>query len=166
MTPRVRVAGAALLMLAGVFAWRALFPGDEAMIRRELRDLAETVSFAPDQPPLARLQSAARLVAFFTPDGEVDLRPWDHPRMSIRGRDELRQTALAARNAVGSLSVRFERVAVRRGPGATEAHVELTAVGRTDRDAEERAQDLAFEMAKIDGTWLIRRATAVEYLER
>lgn len=153
------------LVAGGIVVWRVVFPSDDAMIRRQLHALAETASFASDEPPLSKLTSAARLVSFFTVDGEVDLRPWDHPPMTIRGRDELRQTALAARSAVSTLAVRVENVDVTFVPASAEATVRLTVVGRTSRDTDEHAQEMQLGMAKVDGTWLIRRATTVDYLE-
>jgi SnoaL-like domain len=152
-------------VIAGsVWLWRIMFPSDETVIRRQLQELAVVASFPPNEAPLAKLTNAARLANFFTADGEVDIAPWNYQRVIIKGRDEIRQAAVGARNAVMSLSVTTEDVEIVSGPTKGRATVRLILTGRTSQDAERRSQPMHLDLRKVDGDWLIQRITTEEYL--
>ncbi|HSH16862.1 MAG TPA: nuclear transport factor 2 family protein [Verrucomicrobiae bacterium] len=152
------------LVGGGVWLWRVLFPGDEVLIRRQLADLAEIASFPADEPPLAKLTNAAKVAAFFTVDAEIDIQPWGYRRMGLRGRDELRQAALGARNALASLSISAAHVEVKLSPVDERATVRFTLIASSNRNPERQSQEMELEMSKAGGDWLIQRARTVDYL--
>jgi len=160
----MRIGALVALLVGGYFLWQGLFPGDETRIRRQLKELAEAASFTATEAPLAKLTNAARVANFFTVDGTVEVEPWGYRRLVLSGRDELRQAAVGARNAVAALVVRFENVAVTLTPDRSRATVRLTLLGRTSEQTEMQSQEMRFEMIRTDGDWLIGRAETVEYL--
>lgn len=149
----------------GYLLWDKLFPGDEVLIRRQMEAMAQAASFPADEAPLAKIGNAAKLANCFTADGEVDVEPWGYRRIVVKGRDELRQAALGARNAVVSLTVGIENLEVTLGPGEDEATVRLSVVGNTSQQTERQSQSMRLELRKVDGDWLIHRATTIEYLK-
>lgn len=155
---------AVLVIAGGFWLWKVLFPGDEVLIRRQLAELAEVANIPANEPPLAKLTNAAKLAGFFTADGEVDVAPWGYRRVVVSGRDELRQAALGARNAVSSLTVGVEAITVTVGPGEGEAKAQFTLIGRTSESPERQSQAMEAELRKVDGEWLLRRVRTVEYL--
>ena len=166
MKNSLRIALLVAFVFGGGWLWRTLFPGDEALIQRQLHKLAEVASFPSNEAPLAKLTNAAKLANFFTVDGEVDMAPWNYQRVIINGRDELRQAAVGARNAVMSLSVTAEGVVIVLGPADGQATVRLSLTGRTSQDPEARSQPVQLDLRKVDGDWLIRRITTEEYLKQ
>lgn len=166
MKNSLRIALLVAFVFGGGWLWRTLFPGDEALIQRQLHKLAEVASFPSNEAPLAKLTNAAKLANFFTVDGEVDMAPWNYQRVNINGRDELRQAAVGARNAFMSLSVTVESVAIVLGPADGLANVRLSLTGRTSQDTEARSQPVQLDLRKVDGDWLIRRITTEEYLKQ
>lgn len=166
MKNSLRIALLVAFVFGGGWLWRTLFPGDEALIQRQLHKLAEVASFPSNEAPLAKLINAAKLANFFTVDGEVDMAPWNYQRVIINGRDELRQAAVGTRNAFMSLSVTVESVAIVLGPADGLANVRLSLTGRTSQDTEARSQPVQLDLRKVDGDWLIRRITTEEYLKQ
>lgn len=161
----IRIALVALALAGGFWLWRVVFLGDEALIRRQLQELAEVASFPPNEAPLAKLTNAAKVAGFFTGDGEVDVAPWGYHRVVLSGRDELRQAAVGARNALTSLSVGVQAITITLGPDEGQAKASFTLIGRTSENPERQAQAMQVELRKVEGDWLIRRATTVEYLK-
>jgi hypothetical protein len=160
----LRILLLAVVAAGGVWLWRVLFPGDEAVIRRQLHELAEVASFPANEAPLAKVTNAEKVAGFFAVDGEVDMAPWGYQRIVIGGRDELREAARGARFGLASLTVGVEAVNIVLGPGDDQATASLTLVGRTAGNPERQSQAMEFEFRRVDGDWLIRRAKTVEYL--
>jgi len=164
LKPVIRITLLALALAGGVWLWRVLFPGDEALIRGQLQELAEVATYPPNEAPLAKVTKATRLGGFFTVDVEIDIAPWSYRRVVINGRDELRQAAVGARNLVSWLTVGVEAVTVTLGPGEDQATANFTLVGRTSGNPDRQTQPMRVDFRQVDGEWLIRRAETVEYL--
>ncbi|HAV64627.1 MAG TPA: hypothetical protein DCY13_19955 [Verrucomicrobiales bacterium] len=154
----------ALLLAVGFWVWKTFFPGDEALIRRQLVALAEAASFGSDEAPLVKLTNAARVAGFFTADTEIDIAPWGYQRVVISGHTEVQQAAVGARNAVASLSVRVENIEITFRDDPAGARVRCTLTGRTSRESETQSQEMELEMLKLDGDWLIHRARTFDYI--
>lgn len=155
----------AVLALAVAFGlWRVLFPGDEALIRRQLDALAKFASFPANEAPLMKLSNAAKVAGFFTADVELALANWEAGRIELKGREDLRQAAVGARNALTALAVTAENVTVTLGPEADHATVRLSLVVRLAGDPERRVQEVQLALRKREGDWLIHRAATIEYL--
>jgi hypothetical protein len=162
----VRIGLLGLLLVGAIWLFRILFPGDEAVIRRQLHDLAAAASFATEEAPLIKVTNAARVAGHFTPTTSIEISVWDRGRFTINSRDEVRQYAFAARNAVASLSVEVSGIEFAEGPADDRATVRLTLGGRIGGRAERETQEMELELTRLEGEWLISRARTVEYLAR
>src|ERR1700690_2121138 len=97
----------ATLMVVGIWLWLELFPSPEKVIRQRLATVAKRASFAADEGALARLADPESLAGYFSTNVEIDLDVPGRIQHTILGRDEITQTAAAARSTVSSLSVKF-----------------------------------------------------------
>jgi hypothetical protein len=166
LKPVVRIGWAVLALAGALWIGRTCFPGDEKVIQRRLRDLAATASFPVNEAPLAKVTNAAKVAGFFTEDTDIDLEVWEYGRITIKGRDEVRQTALGARNATAALAVDFGDVEFTSGPSGGLASVRATLGGSTSERPERRSQELKLDFKKVDGQWRIARVRVFEYLSQ
>src|SRR5580704_9518407 len=98
----------AALIALGVWLWTVFFPPPEKIIRRELREVAACVSFAPDEGALARVANVEKLAGYFAPDVKIHFDTMDTGQHSLEGRDEVAQAAYAARSQLTALQVKFQ----------------------------------------------------------
>src|SRR5690348_14459496 len=108
----VRLILLAAFIAVGVWLWTTLFPGPEKIIRKQLAGVAKAASFGGKEGPLAIAGNVAELVGHFSRDAQVTFDGPTEGPYSLNGRDEIQQAALAARQALGSLSVEFLEVDV------------------------------------------------------
>jgi len=95
-----------LLLLAavaalGVWAWTALHPSPERLIRKQLEGVARAVSFRPNEGYLAKLAGARSLPDFFSTNVEINIDLPGRQEHRLAGREEIQQAALAARTGAG-----------------------------------------------------------------
>lgn len=148
---------AATVVAALVWGYRALFPSDERLIRRELADLVESANAVAIDDGVARLAAAARVGQHFTPDATVDFGP---PYGRLDGRDRL--VAFAAAGHGTSWRVEIARVQVVID-AAQSARVRLTATvtnERPDGGIEADARELALGLRRVERRWLIAQFEA------
>ena len=156
---------AVLLAAAGLLALLFWPEGDDHAIKRRLSELVEHMN-AGGVEGLGAVTRAAEIGAYFTHDVVVNLGQGAAP---LSGRETL--IAMAARFQPSRTShvVSLADVTVARRPGTAIADVALTVTltGRDARTGEPAtdARELALEMRKDAGDWLIARATAVETLK-
>ena len=148
-----------------MLAWLFWPEGDDRAIKRRLDALVEHVN-AGGAEGVGAVTRAAEIGAYFTDDVVVDLGQGTAP---IAGRETLIGMAARFQPATASRVVSLEDVTVATRPGTAIADVALT-VTLTGRDARTGAQtmdarELALEMRKDSGEWLIARATAVDTLK-
>jgi len=135
--------------------------GDEARIRRQLEDMAETVSIEGRETPMIRQARATRLGTYLTADVDVDLGA---PFSPVAGRDAVARAAAQVRVPAGGMTVEFDEVQVtvdgeaRHAVASTRASVRAgTAVGGDLLETRE----LDLELSEIDGVWLIAQVRVV-----
>ena len=120
-----RVVWLAALVAAGVWLWTVLFPSPEKVVRQRLATVAQRVSFTANESALARLADAESLAGYFSTNVEINLDVPGRIQHTIVGRDEITQTAVAAR----STGQQPQRQIPRRGrdhrPGQTIRHGRL-----------------------------------------
>jgi hypothetical protein len=160
------VRGILLIALAavGFWLWTVFFPSPEHVIRKQLDQLALSVSFASNEGSLAKAINSERLTGFFTPDVEIMVDVPGHSQHTLHGRDELLQAAMAARGMAGSLSVEFLDINVTLAPDKMSAVVNLTAKGRAGTERDMLVQELKFSMKKVKRDWLIYQVETVKTL--
>jgi len=149
---------AALLIGAGVWLWGILFPSPEKVIRARLREIEGLVSFPANQASLTALTEVQRLCSFLSPDVEVHVDASGMGRAVARGRDEVRQGALAWRNSVNGANVQFPDINVVLAPDRQNADVFLTVKARVPTDPDTVIVEMKLAFAKQGRNWLITRA--------
>jgi hypothetical protein len=159
-----RVVLLAALAAAAFWLWTVLFPSPEKIIRRQLGKVAQRASFAANETALARLADAESLAGCFSTNVEINLDVPGRLQHTILGRDEITQTAMAARSNVSSLSVKFLDVAVTVAPNKQSAMADFTVEVRVAGDPDLIVQEMKFTLQKIGGQWLITRVETVRTL--
>ena len=144
--------GACLVALA-VFAWRALFPTEEARIRRQLDALVDDVNDLSGG--VSGLAAAAKLATFFTEDVVVDPGRGATP---LRGREVILAAAGHWRPVDDGAEISLADVDVTVAPDEGSAAVTLTALRGSD------AHEFALTMVKRESAWLISHVTAISPL--
>jgi hypothetical protein len=156
------------VVLAGVgwWVWTTFFPSPETAIRKELNQLARAASFSPSETPLAKLANAQKLGSFFTTDVTVTVDVPGRSQQTLSGREELVQSALAARSVANGMNVEFFDIIVMLGPDQQTAMANLTARARVPGEKDFNVQELKFSLKKVGGDWLIYKVETVKTLSR
>jgi hypothetical protein len=147
------------------WAWMALHPSPERLIRRQLDGVARAASFGPNQGALAKLSSAQTLAYFFSTNVEVNLDIPGHPDHRLLGREEIQQAALAARGSVQSLTVTFPDVTLIVNADKKSAVADLTLQVRISGEQDMIVQEMKVTLRKIDGDWLVTKVETVRALQ-
>jgi hypothetical protein len=161
-----RLALIAALLGLGVWGWRTLFPGPEAVIRSRLTGLARAASFEPDEGTFAKAYNAQKLSAFFTTNAEISVNAPGIPPQSLSGRAEVLQAAMAARSHLKGLKVEFLDANVTLGQDRQTAVVNLTCKATVSGEHDFFVQEFNFMVRKVDGEWLIYRVETVKTLSQ
>src|SRR5580658_4526241 len=103
--PRLLLLAVVLALLA--WAWVALHPSPEKLIRKQLDGVARAASFEANQGTLAKLAGAESLEDFFSTNVEIKIDVPGHREHRMMGRSEIPQVAMGVRASVRSLSVAF-----------------------------------------------------------
>jgi hypothetical protein len=155
-----------LLVVAGGYGiYRLVFPSDRVLIRKQLHELAQDVSFRGEgASPLAALAGVNRLLGYFTADVEIQLGEMPGARNRIiQGRDELRELVAGSRVSSRSIATRLQEVYIERVAGGV-AVVQVIVGVRVDGDEDEYIQELRLGMMKEGRTWLIQRVEPIATL--
>ena len=161
---RVLLAGG--LVALGMWAWTALFPSPERVIRKRLTELAKVATVSGNEAPLAALLNSEKVAGFFTADIEVNLEVPGRAQQVFSGRDDLVQAAKLLRSAAGALNVEFYDIIVTVGPDKATAEANLTLVARTASERDKIVQELKLRLNKAEGAWRIYRLETVKTLSQ
>lgn len=155
---------ALLLIVAGLAYW--LWPASpESIIKKNLGEVAKLASFGPNEAPLAKLSNSQKLTLHFANELEIliDVPGRAHQQV-FHTHDELLQTAMGARSALGSLEVQFPDINVTVGPDRATAVADATAKIFIAGDKDFIIQEIKISLKKIEGKWLINRLETVKTL--
>jgi hypothetical protein len=155
---------AAILVGVGLWIYTLLFPPPERVIRKRLNQLAKCVSFASNESPLAAAANTQKLVNFFTPDLEIKITVPGGSSLTLQGRDELLENAMAARKASGSLQVQFLDPQLLITADRLSADVHLIVKAKVGRDGELIVQQLKLVLNKVERDWKIKTIETVKTL--
>jgi hypothetical protein len=147
-----------------IWGWMALHPSPESVIRSRLNNLAKTISFKSSSGSLAQAYNAEKAAEFFTPDVEVEVNLPGFEPLSLHGREEVMQVAMAARSRLTSMKVEFPDMNVTIDPGGQSAKVNLTGKATMPGERDISAQEFDFKLKKVDGKWLIYHVETVKTL--
>jgi ketosteroid isomerase-like protein len=151
-------------VLAGVWVWRILFPGDERLIRQLLAEAAQTASVKPNENPIFKLAGANKLVGFFSPDAVVKVEVAGLDTRSLSGRDDLLQAVAAARAGLQEARIQLHEVAVQVDPAGRAATAQLVATAYLNGTGNPVVQELRLQLGKIEGRWKIVRVETMRGL--
>ena len=131
----------------------------------QLKKLSNLASFGPDEPSFRRFSKIQTMGALFTEDIVILLDSIDTDTRTLRGRDELKQYAMAAKTIGNGLKAEFFDVNIDLGPSREAAVVDLTAKLKFGGDPDFIPMELKLNMKKIHGEWLINRVESVSPLK-
>jgi hypothetical protein len=160
--PRLLFLAAAVALAA--WAWVALHPSTERLVRRQLAGVAHSASFGPSQGTLAKLSSAESLADFFSTNVEIKIDVPGYQQHHLAGREEIQQAALAMRAWVKSLSVNFPDVNVTVNTDQQSAIADLTLQATVAGERDMIVQEMKVTLRKINGQWLIVKVETVRTL--
>jgi hypothetical protein len=149
------------LALAAAIAfaiYSVFFPPAEKVIKKRLQKLAGAISARPGGN-IARVANVSSIGGYFHPNVQISLVGFGREVASVSGRGELEQAALAARQNLGSISVKFYNISVQLGETATNASASLTALVNINEQTDPAVQEIELELEKLDRKWLIRSVT-------
>ncbi len=147
------------------WGWMKLFPPEEVLIQRLIDRTAQAASFGPGQGELAKLSGASALASLFTTNAVLKIDAVGGDFSSIRGRAQIQQLALMARQQAGSLSVSFSDATITlEQPESARANLVVTARAEATRDPY--YGELKLSLVKTDGLWLIHALESVQTVRR
>ena len=148
----------------GFWLWTVLFPSPEKIVRSRLNALAKAISFKSGTGSLANAYNAQKAAEFFTLDVDVEVNLAGFEPITLHGRDEVLQIAMAARGRLTSLKVDFPDMNITFGPDENTAKVNLTGKATVPGERDISAQEFNFQLKKVDGKWLIYHVETVKTL--
>jgi hypothetical protein len=161
--PLSRVLVGSLLLGLGVAGW--FWPASpERIIRRQLTQIAELLSFPPNEPPLNALSEVNQLCTRLAPDIEVVVDAPGFGRRNVHGREEIRDGLLAYRQRFNGVQVNFPDIRVEPAPDRTSAVAYVTVQARLPGESEQLLQEVKLLFRKQDSRWLLARAETVQPL--
>ena len=164
MKRAVQIALAVAAVGLGFWLWTVLFPTPENAIRSRLHALAKALSFKAGSGTIAQALSSQKAAEFFTPDVDVEVNLTGYEPISLHGRDEVLQIAMASRSRLTALKVEFPDINVTLGADKQTAKVNLTGKATMPGERDISAQEFNFKLKKVDGKWVIYEVETVKTL--
>jgi len=164
MKRAVQIALAAAAVGLGFWLWTVLFPTPENAIRSRLHDLAKALSFKSGSGMVAQAFSSQKAAEFFTSDVDVEVNLTGYEPISLHGRDEVLQIAMASRSRLTALKVEFPDINITLGADKQTAKVNLTGKATVPGERDISAQEFNFKLKKVNGKWLIYQVETVRTL--
>jgi hypothetical protein len=154
----------AVVVALGAWAWVALHPTPERLIRRRLEALARAASFGPNQGYLAKLAGAERVADFCATNIDINIDVPDRQEHRLAGREEIQQAALALRASARALTVTFPDVTVLVSADQQSAVADLTLQAQLAGEHDMIVQEVKVTLQKINGQWLLVKVETVRTL--
>lgn len=136
-----------------------LWPNDRKAVRQHLEKAARLACLNPGESALSRLAAANKLALMCSPDITIGLQNAGYNLSGIQGRDQLRETIIAARAMIGRLDIRLYDYQIQIAPNRLQAEVLVTAIVEVDN--ETNAQPLRFILNRETDGWRIARVESI-----
>lgn len=162
----VRIVLLVALLALGFWLWTIFFPPPEKIIRKQLLNLAQDVSFTQDQNNLVKLAHAQSVAGFFTTNVVINITGPDHGQTITMSYDEITAAALTLRQHATEATVKFHDPVITVAPDKKSATVEVTVDATLSGEADAILQEVKFGFEKDDGHWLINRAETVSVITK
>jgi hypothetical protein len=158
-----------LILLAGllalaVWSWGFFFPTPQKIIEGRLLKLARLASCSPKDGNIKMLADTHRISLLMAQNIHVVLDLPGGRETTFDNREELLQAAMAARQAVRSLDVRFSDIGVIVNADKQSATALLTVMAKIGTDRDLLVEELRFTFKKTEDNWLITGIEAVKPL--
>lgn len=154
-----------LIALVGYFSYQWWFNPRRA-IKRQLGELAATLSVTPGASEMDRIARVARLRNYFAPDVRVSLSP---AGPTITSRDALIGAVASWNPPAGEWTVTFVDVQIAMESDSTARSYMTVEVRTTDPRTDQPtfdAREAIVTLADQEGRWLITTAESVATLQR
>jgi len=158
----LRIVAGALVIAAGFWIFRILFPGDESLIRKLLAQAAEVAAVKPNENPILKLAGANKLVGFFSPDAVIEVEVSGADLRSIRGREDLQQAITAAQASLQEAQIQLHEVHLNVDPDRQSATAQLVVSAYLNGSGDPLVQELKVNLKKIDRRWKITHLGTVK----
>lgn len=155
-----RIVLAIIIVAAGVWLWRALFPSPEKIIASQFEKLARATSIQPGQGYIPRMAGAERAGGFFATNVELNIDFPGHKQQTVVSRDDIVQAIMAA-HLNGGLKVKFQDIAVNVSADQQTAQTEVTLEAKATFEQDIIVQEMRFTLQKIDGKWFITKVQTI-----
>jgi hypothetical protein len=149
-----RVVLAVVVLAGGIWLWRTFFPSPQAVITRELRHVAQSVTVRPGQGSLARIAGAQRVGSLCASNVEINIDVPGVRQQTVMSREDIVQNLTAAKLA-GGLTVQFPDINVVVAGDGQNAQADVTLIARVPGQQDMVVQQMRIALRKIDGQWLI-----------
>lgn len=162
-----RIVLLAVILGLGVWIWIYLHPTPEEAIRRQLKKLAEAVSFEGGEGLVTRAVAAQKVASFFAAQVIMNIEPRGIFGEDV-GRAEIADRALRLRSLpdISSFKVKVLDPVITLGADRKSAIVELTIHAETVGEKHLVVQEMKFTMKEVEDDWLIVRVETVRTLNR
>lgn len=140
------------------------FGGEEGKIRKQLKQLEETISFRPGDGNMGTLTKMKAMEKLFTEDVKVELKMAGVGSQSVQGLKQVQKLSFAARPQAGTLEASLHDIVIDLSEDSSSATVEATGRAKVEGEPQPLLQDFVFYMKQVDGEWLIYRAKTVNAL--
>ena len=154
-----------LVVLVGYFSYQWWFNPRRA-IKRQLGELAATLSLPPSGAEIDRIARLARLRTYFAPDVTISLGP---SGPAVSSRDALIGAVAAWNPPAGDWTVSFVDVQITMDSGTTARAYMTVEVQTTDPRTNQPAFDAREAMVRLayqEGAWVVTAGEAVATLQR
>jgi len=159
----LNIAGIVVALLVAFWAYRALFPGDEKLIRRLLAEVAETAEVKSNENPLFKIAGANKLAGYFSPDAVLRM---DVPGVDSRGLDspeDIRHAFTAARAGLQEAKFQVQELQVTVADSQS-ATAQFVGVAYLNGSGDPLVQEFKMQLRKMDSRWKISRVETVKTL--
>lgn len=156
---------AVALVVVGALGWllaQAFFPSDKSRIQKLLTKLERRANYPPTESALVRIARINQLAGMFDTNCVVIIDGLDQGGVTLTGRDDLLQRALALGGAGGVVSVTFPQTAVTLQGGNTQASAEVAATVRVGSRGPDSLVLLRLGFEKLAGDWLITKVETIK----
>ncbi|HEV2453266.1 MAG TPA: hypothetical protein VGY98_03340 [Verrucomicrobiae bacterium] len=156
----------AALAALGFWLWTIFFPSPETIIRQRLAKLAQDASFSQGQNDLVKLAHAQNVADFFSSNVELNITVPGHEQETMTGRAEIQAAALASRQQLTQLDVKFPDVNIAVAPDKTSATADITVDATLSGERDAIIQELNMTFQKTEGEWLISKVETIQAVSR
>ena len=152
----------AALVACGWWVGGVFFPSEETKVRRVLARLEQRSNLDPKSGSLSRIARANQLADLFDANCVIVIDGLDAGSVTLTGRADLLERALAASGAGVSVGVQFSQTAVRIQEGGTKAVAEVAALIKAGSRQSASLALFQLQLEQHPEGWIINRLETIK----